>query len=158
MKAAQSHRKSRKFRRIGRHTAPSPTAKVARRAGQAAPAVAVLGGGLAVWYVVVPTLAGQSGSELFFDAIFPVGDIIVLVGHDSGNRSLHRVGSRSVAQRRLGKAEPFCNGHAIPQTPILIFEQNQIVIRAAARDAARIVQQHEGQQAAHLGLRGKEFV
>jgi LysM repeat protein len=37
------HSKSRKFRRIGRHTAPSPTAKVARRAGQAAPAVAVLG-------------------------------------------------------------------------------------------------------------------
>jgi LysM repeat protein len=37
------HGKSRKFRRIGRHTAPSPTAKVARRAGQAAPAVAVLG-------------------------------------------------------------------------------------------------------------------
>src|ERR1700722_7971022 len=26
-------------------------------------AVAVLGGGLAVWYVVVPTLAGQAGSE-----------------------------------------------------------------------------------------------
>ena len=43
MKATQSHRKSRKFRRIGRHTAPSPTAQVARRAGQAAPAVAVLG-------------------------------------------------------------------------------------------------------------------
>jgi LysM repeat protein len=43
LKAAQSHRKSRKFRRIGRHTAPSPTAQVARRAGQAAPAVAVLG-------------------------------------------------------------------------------------------------------------------
>ena len=43
MNAAKSHRKSRKFRRIGRHTAPSPTAKVARRAGQAAPAVAVLG-------------------------------------------------------------------------------------------------------------------
>ena len=43
MKAAKSHSKSRKFRRVGRHTAPSPTAKVARRAGQAAPAVAVLG-------------------------------------------------------------------------------------------------------------------
>ena len=43
MKAAKSHSKSRKFRRIGRHTAPSPTAKVARRAGQAAPAVAVVG-------------------------------------------------------------------------------------------------------------------
>jgi LysM repeat protein len=43
LKSAQSHSKSRKFRRIGRHTAPSPTAKVARRAGQAAPAVAVLG-------------------------------------------------------------------------------------------------------------------
>ncbi len=43
MKAANSHGKSRKFRRVGRHTAPSPTAKVARRAGQAAPAVAVLG-------------------------------------------------------------------------------------------------------------------
>jgi LysM repeat protein len=43
LKAAKSHSKSRKFRRIGRHTAPSPTAKVARRAGQAAPAVAVLG-------------------------------------------------------------------------------------------------------------------
>ncbi|HWZ61038.1 MAG TPA: hypothetical protein VNW46_18785, partial [Gemmatimonadaceae bacterium] len=43
-------------------------------------AVAVLGGGLAVWYVVVPTLAGQAGTELFFNAIFPVGDIIVLVG------------------------------------------------------------------------------
>jgi LysM repeat protein len=43
LKAAQSHRKNRKFRRIGRHTAPSPTAQVARRAGQAAPAVAVLG-------------------------------------------------------------------------------------------------------------------
>ena len=43
MKAGKSHSKSRKFRRTGRHTAPSPTAKVARRAGQAAPAVAVLG-------------------------------------------------------------------------------------------------------------------
>jgi LysM repeat protein len=43
LKTATSHSKSRKFRRIGRHTAPSPTAKVARRAGQAAPAVAVLG-------------------------------------------------------------------------------------------------------------------
>ena len=43
MKAAKSHSKSRKFRRIGRHTAPSPTAKVARRARQAAPAVAVVG-------------------------------------------------------------------------------------------------------------------
>jgi LysM repeat protein len=43
LKAAKSHGKSRKFRRNGRHTAPSPTAKVARRAGQAAPAVAVLG-------------------------------------------------------------------------------------------------------------------
>jgi LysM repeat protein len=43
LKTAKSHSKSRKFRRIGRHTAPSPTAKVARRAGQAAPAVAVLG-------------------------------------------------------------------------------------------------------------------
>ena len=43
MKAGKSHSKSRKFRRIGRHTAPSPTAKVARRAGQAAPAVAVVG-------------------------------------------------------------------------------------------------------------------
>jgi hypothetical protein len=43
LKAAKSHSKSRKFRRVGRHTAPSPTAKVARRAGQAAPAVAVLG-------------------------------------------------------------------------------------------------------------------
>ena len=43
MKAGRSHSKSRKFRRTGRHTAPSPTAKVARRAGQAAPAVAVVG-------------------------------------------------------------------------------------------------------------------
>jgi diguanylate cyclase (GGDEF)-like protein/PAS domain S-box-containing protein len=43
-------------------------------------AVAVLGGGLAVWYVVVPTLVGQQGSQLFWDAVFPVGDIIVLVG------------------------------------------------------------------------------
>jgi LysM repeat protein len=43
LRAAKSHGKNRKFRRIGRHTAPSPTAKVARRAGQAAPAVAVLG-------------------------------------------------------------------------------------------------------------------
>jgi LysM repeat protein len=43
LKTGKSHSKSRKFRRIGRHTAPSPTAKVARRAGQAAPAVAVLG-------------------------------------------------------------------------------------------------------------------
>jgi LysM repeat protein len=43
LKTGKSHSKTRKFRRIGRHTAPSPTAKVARRAGQAAPAVAVLG-------------------------------------------------------------------------------------------------------------------
>jgi len=43
LKAGKSHSKSRKFRRTGRHTAPSPTAKVARRAGQAAPAVAVVG-------------------------------------------------------------------------------------------------------------------
>ena len=43
MKAGTSRSKSKKFRRTGRHTAPSPTAKVARRAGQAAPAVAVVG-------------------------------------------------------------------------------------------------------------------
>ena len=43
MKAGKSRSKSKKFRRTGRHTAPSPTAKVARRAGQAAPAVAVVG-------------------------------------------------------------------------------------------------------------------
>jgi diguanylate cyclase (GGDEF)-like protein/PAS domain S-box-containing protein len=43
-------------------------------------AVAVLGGGLAVWYAVVPTLVGQHGSQLLFGAVFPVGDIIVLVG------------------------------------------------------------------------------
>ena len=43
MKAGKSRSKNRKFRRTGRHTAPSQTQKVARRAGQAAPAVAVAG-------------------------------------------------------------------------------------------------------------------
>jgi len=41
VKAGKS--RSRKFRRTGRHTAPSQVQKVARRAGQAAPAVAVVG-------------------------------------------------------------------------------------------------------------------
>jgi LysM repeat protein len=41
LKAGKS--RSRKFRRTGRHTAPSQAQKVARRAGQAAPAVAVVG-------------------------------------------------------------------------------------------------------------------
>jgi LysM repeat protein len=40
---AKSHSKSRKFRRTGRHTAPSQTVKVAQAAGKAAPAVAVVG-------------------------------------------------------------------------------------------------------------------
>ncbi|HEX9353215.1 MAG TPA: phage tail tip lysozyme [Streptosporangiaceae bacterium] len=43
MKAGKPRSKNRKFRRTGRHTAPSQTQKVARRAGQAAPAVAVVG-------------------------------------------------------------------------------------------------------------------
>ena len=43
MKAGKSRSKSRKFRRIGRHTAPSQTVKVAQAAGKAAPAVAVVG-------------------------------------------------------------------------------------------------------------------
>ncbi len=43
MKAGKSRSKSRKFRRTGRHTAPSQTQKVAQAAGKAAPAVAVVG-------------------------------------------------------------------------------------------------------------------
>ncbi|MGI8446730.1 MAG: phage tail tip lysozyme [Streptosporangiaceae bacterium] len=43
MKAGKSRSKSRKFRRTGRHTAPSQTVKVAQAAGKAAPAVAVVG-------------------------------------------------------------------------------------------------------------------
>ena len=43
MKAEKSRSKSRKFRRTGRHTAPSQAQKVAQRAGKAAPAVAVVG-------------------------------------------------------------------------------------------------------------------
>jgi LysM repeat protein len=43
VKAGKSRSKSRKFRRIGRHTAPSQTVKVAQAAGKAAPAVAVVG-------------------------------------------------------------------------------------------------------------------
>jgi diguanylate cyclase (GGDEF)-like protein/PAS domain S-box-containing protein len=43
-------------------------------------AVAVLGGGLTIWYVVVPTLTTQRGGQLVFDALFPIGDIVVLFG------------------------------------------------------------------------------
>ncbi|MCW2908333.1 MAG: peptidoglycan-binding protein LysM [Actinomycetia bacterium] len=43
MKARKSRSKNRKFRRTGRHTAPSQTQKVALAAGKAAPAVAVVG-------------------------------------------------------------------------------------------------------------------
>jgi LysM repeat protein len=43
LKAGKSRSKSRKFRRTGRHTAPSQTQKVAQAAGKAAPAVAVVG-------------------------------------------------------------------------------------------------------------------
>ena len=43
MKAGKSRSKNRKFRRTGRHTAPSQTVKVAQAAGKAAPAVAVVG-------------------------------------------------------------------------------------------------------------------
>jgi LysM repeat protein len=43
LKAGESRSKNRKFRRIGRHTAPSQTVKVAQAAGKAAPAVAVVG-------------------------------------------------------------------------------------------------------------------
>ena len=43
MKAGKSRSKDRKFRRTGRHTAPSQAQKVAQRAGKAAPAVAVVG-------------------------------------------------------------------------------------------------------------------
>jgi LysM repeat protein len=43
VKAGKSRSKSRKFRRTGRHTAPSQTVKVAQAAGKAAPAVAVVG-------------------------------------------------------------------------------------------------------------------
>jgi LysM repeat protein len=43
LKAGKSRSKNRKFRRTGRHTAPSQTVKVAQAAGKAAPAVAVVG-------------------------------------------------------------------------------------------------------------------
>jgi Phage tail lysozyme len=52
---AAAHGKKRKIRKTGRHTAPSPARKVARRAGQAAPAVAVAG-------ALTATLLHQSAS------------------------------------------------------------------------------------------------
>lgn len=41
--ATPQHVRKRKFRRSGRHTAPSQTVKIAQQAGKAAPAVAVIG-------------------------------------------------------------------------------------------------------------------
>jgi len=41
--ATPQHVRKRKFRRSGRHTAPSQTVKIAQQAGRAAPAVAVIG-------------------------------------------------------------------------------------------------------------------
>ncbi|MBO0774164.1 MAG: hypothetical protein J2P35_22145 [Actinobacteria bacterium] len=43
MSSPATHARKRKIRRNGRHTAPSPAGKVAKTAGKAAPAVAVLG-------------------------------------------------------------------------------------------------------------------
>ena len=111
MNTAKSHHgKSRKFRRIGRHTAPSPTAKVARRAGQAAPAVAVLGALAAAPQTAFASTAAPAGHTGLATQRHPVTraqwDAATQPSHQSARTYTVRTGDTlsGIAQQFYGHA------------------------------------------------------
>ena len=106
-----THRRSRKIRRIGRHTTPSHVEKVAEKAGRAAPAMAIAGALVAAApqaHAAVPTLAkattvavldASTGSSSGY--VNPIGAGLVHERVDqgvdfTGSGSLYALGSGTV--------------------------------------------------------------
>ena len=72
-----------------------------------------------------------------------------------GDRRLQGVGTGRGGRRRQGsgsQGDALVDLARVPQRPVLVLEQDEIAVRAQAGIAARVVQQHQRQQARHLGL------
>jgi hypothetical protein len=70
------------------------------------------------------------------------------------NRRLQGVGAEAPRSKRaLGERDAFGDLVFIPQRAILVVQQDQLSYRGDARGAARFLQQHQPQQAHHLGFR-----
>src|ERR1700737_4720989 len=52
----------------------------------------------------------------------------------------------------FGEREAFCDLGPVPQRPILLLQQDQVSVGRGSGGAARLLQQHEPQQAHHLGF------
>ena len=76
---------------------------------------------------------------------------------ERGDRRLHDVGA-ATAQRQGAVEHRLAGGdlRRVPECPVLVGEQDEIAI-AEARLAARVEQQHDRQQAVHLGLVGHQL-
>src|SRR5690349_10826778 len=76
------------------------------------------------------------------------------LGVDGGDSRLKRVGTEAVRRERVfGERNAFGDLLTIPSGPILLLEQDQFSVRRRARGAARLLEQHEAQQAHHLRFR-----
>ena len=74
-----------------------------------------------------------------------------------GNRRLQRVRAEPARrQRAFHQSGPFGNQIALPERAVLVAQQDELAGRRRTRGAARFVQQHQRQQAHHLGL-GQEL-
>ncbi len=80
-----------------------------------------------------------------------------LVGVQRGDRRLHDVGPAAAQRERAVEHRPARGDLAgVPQRAVLVGEQHELAV-AEARRAAGVVQQHQRQQAVHLGLVGHQL-
>ena len=73
-----------------------------------------------------------------------------------GDRGLQRVGAHGPrGERGRREREALVDLRAVPARAVLILEQHELAVRRRARLAARVVEQHQREQAARLGRAGK---
>ncbi len=76
---------------------------------------------------------------------------------DGGDRRLQLVRTRRpVPQRTVEQPNAFLDLAAVPARPVLVFEQHDLAGRGVVRGTARVMQQHQRDQTACLGLVGHE--
>src|SRR5208282_18155 len=75
-------------------------------------------------------------------------------GVNGRNGGLQSVGTEAARSKSaLGERDAFGDLVLVPERPILLLEQDQVSAARGSGGAPRLVQQHEPQQAHHLGFR-----
>lgn len=123
MSSLPRHRRKRKIRRTGQHTAPSQVEKVAQTAGKAAPAVVVMG----TIATAAPQIHGSSTAKPVVTAGHPAGhsvparlDAAVLPARPGGRTYTVRAGDTlsGIAQRFYGRADDWHGLYAANQSTV----------------------------------------